>query len=77
MDAITFKERVKHGRCDFHPTIVYGFEDTDAAPYFMAAGWAEISNDEPQVVITLGEIDIDPETVFADGVNRGKKVMEA
>lgn len=77
MDAITFNQRVKHGRCDFHPTIVYGFEDPDAAPYFKAAGWAKDSKDEVQVVITLGEVDIDPDTVFADGPNQGKKVVEA
>ncbi len=47
MGVIVFNQRVKHGRLDFHPTIPYGFEDPDAAPYFKACGWAEDSSAEP------------------------------
>jgi hypothetical protein len=75
MDVIVFNQRVKHGRLDFHPTIAYGFEDPDAAPYFTACGWASASTDEPAVTITLEELDIDPCTIFGDGANKGKFVM--
>lgn len=76
MDVITFNQRVKHGRLDFHPGINYGFEDPDAAPYFKACGWAvDVPNGEAQVVITFDELDIDPLTIWGDGPNRGKFVM--
>lgn len=64
MDVIKFNQRVKHGRLDFHPKLVYGFEDPDAAPYFKACGWAEDSDEEPDVTISIDELDIDPVTVF-------------
>ena len=76
VSAATFKGVTKHGRFTFMPGIVYGFEDPDAVPYFVAAGWADPSNEDPAMIVTLEEIDIDPETVFAGGTNRGKKVME-
>lgn len=75
MDAIVFNQRVKHGRLDFHPTIAYGFEDPDAAPYFKACGWAEDSSDAPLVTISIEEIDIDPCTIWADGPNKWRFVI--
>lgn len=77
LDLITFKERVKHGRLDFHPKLTYGFEDPDAAPYFKACGWAEDAPDdqEPDVVITIGELDVDPLTVWGTGDKRGMFVL--
>ena len=77
MDVIKFKSRTKHGKSDFHPGVKYGFEDPDAAPYFKAAGWAEDATGKADVVVTLGEVDIDPETRFGGGPKRGAKVMEA
>lgn len=70
-----FNQRVKHGTADLHPNVVYGFEDPDAVPYFIACGWAAESTDEPQVVISLGEIDVDPCTIWAGGENKHKFVM--
>lgn len=75
MDAFIFNQRVKHGRLDFHPTVVYGFEDPDAAPYFAACGWGEATDAEVVVPITFDELDIDPCTIWADGVNKHKFVM--
>lgn len=75
MDVIVFNQRVKHGRLDFHPTIAYGFDDPDAAPYFTACGWASASTDDPVVIISIEELDIDPCTIFGDGANKGKFVM--
>lgn len=64
--SIQFNQRVKHGRLDFHPGVAYGFEDPDAAPYFIAAGWASDCGDTPAaVIISLAEIDIDPLTRVA------------
>lgn len=76
MDVIVFNQRVKHGRCDFHPLVKYGFEDPDAAPYFKACGWADDSIDPADVVISIDEIDIDPATVFRTGPNEGKVFSE-
>lgn len=76
MDTIVFNQRVKHGRLDFHAGVVYGFEAVDAAPFFKACGWAIDSFEQPAVIINQDEIDIDPETTFADGPNRGRRVLE-
>lgn len=79
MDAFIFNQRVKHGRLDFHPGVVYGFEDADAAPYFAACGWGEGSGDEPAVVIGVAELDIDPTTILASsnfGERRGQRAIE-
>lgn len=82
MDLIKFRERVKHGRLDLHPGPVYGFEDPDAAPYFKACGWADDVPDDtdPDVTITIGELDVDPLTVWGTegnpgGRRRGQFVM--
>lgn len=79
MDAFIFNQRVKHGRLDFHPTVVYGFEDPDAAPYFAALGFGEASESDPIVIISAAELEIDPETVLASsnyGERRGQRVIE-
>lgn len=75
--ALNFKERTKHGKLDFHPGVAYDFEDPNAVAYFKAAGWAD---DAPAgatntVRIAKDELDIDPNTVFATGPNRGQKVL--
>jgi len=67
MDAFIFNQRVKHGRLDFHPTVVYGFEDPDAAPYFAACGWGETTDAEVVVPIGIDELDIEPWVVFSGG----------
>lgn len=75
MDVIKFNQRIKHGTLDFHPSIAYGFDDPDAAPYFKACGWADDTDDVPVVTITSGEVDIDPCTIWGDGPDKGKFVM--
>jgi hypothetical protein len=72
-----FSGLVKHGRLAFTPGPVYGFEDPDAVPYFTKRGWAEETSDPADFDIPLSAIDIDPDTVFADGPNKGRKVMES
>lgn len=79
MDAFIFNQRVKHGRLDFHPTVVYGFEDPDAAPYFAALGFGDMSEEDPAVIISAEELDIDPEAIMASsnyGERRGQRVIE-
>lgn len=76
-DTIIFDRRYKHGRVDFHPGPVYGFEDPDAAPFFKALGIAEDADEgvEPDVLITIGELDIHPCTLWGNGPNKWKYVM--
>lgn len=74
--SIIFRHAVKHGRHHFLPGVPLAFEDADAAPYFIGAGWADESDQEPVHTYPAGEVDIDPDTVFADGPNKGRKVME-
>lgn len=68
---------VKHGKLSFAPGVSYAFEDTDAEPYFIAAGWASPTKDAPVHTFTLGEIDIDPGTVFGGGDKKGQAVLPA
>jgi len=75
MKAFVFNQRVKHGTLDFHPGVSYGFEDPDAAPYFKACGWGDSATGDADVTISLGELDIDPLTVWGVGEDRGKFVM--
>lgn len=73
--ACRFGGLTKHGQFAFTPGTAYGFEDPDAVPYFVAMGWATETDDDPDVVISLGELDIDPLTVFGDGPKKGQYVM--
>lgn len=73
--SFEFNQVVKHGRFAFAPGPVYGFEDPDAAPYFNAMGWGDVSSKKPDVVIGIDDLDIDPATVFADGPHKGQRVM--
>lgn len=62
MQAVIFKSLTKHGTLTFLPSVPLAFEDEDAAPYFMKAGWAEATDQEPLHTYLLGEVDIDPLT---------------
>ncbi len=66
---------VKHGKHSFAPGVPYAFEDADAEPYFIAAGWAERTKEPSVHTFTLGEVDIDPATVFGGGDRRGQAVL--
>lgn len=68
---------VKHGKLSFAPGVAYAFEDPDAEPYFIAAGWAAKTKEAPVHTFTLGEIDIDPATVFGSGDKKGQPVLPA
>lgn len=62
--AIVFKEVVKHpGVSDFTPKTVYGFEDSDAEDYFLKLFKCHQVDEEPDVVLSIEELDIDPNTI--------------
>lgn len=75
MDKIVFDRRYKHGRIDYQPGPTYGFEDPDAAPFFKALGIADDSDGEADVIITIGECDVHPCTVWGTGPDKGRFVM--
>lgn len=41
---------------------VYGFEDPDAAPFFLATGFFVATDEAPDIVYSKDEIDINPDT---------------
>lgn len=76
MQAVKFKGKWKQGRLTFvgketgDGTVVgpvYGFEDPDAAPFFLATGFAVATDEEPDIVVTKDELDLDPATTWAPG----------
>lgn len=73
--AITFRALTKHGTLQFLPGVPVAFEDVEAAPYFLAAGFADKSKDEPVHTYPKSSIDIDPEAVFGGGGRVGQKVL--
>lgn len=76
MDAFSFNQRIKVGKLDLHPGVIYGFEDPDAVPYFRACGWGDdVTGETPDVVVGIDEIDIDPVAVHGSGPDKGKYVM--
>ena len=77
MIKFTTASVVKHGKHSFAPGVSYAFEDEDAEPYFIAAGWAAKTKEPPVHTFTLGEVDIDPETIFGGGKSRGQRVLKA
>lgn len=74
-DTIIFSEVVRHGTHEFVPGVAYGFEDADAVPYFTAMGWATRTDATPVRIFSLGEVDIDPATVFGSGPRKGQLVL--
>jgi hypothetical protein len=56
-----------HEQHRFPPKVPFRFEDPDAEPYFLAAGWAEETDEEPIHTYTQGEVDVDPMTTLPTG----------
>jgi hypothetical protein len=78
MQAVIFKNLTKHGTLTFLPSVPLAFEDADAAPYFIACGWAEATDQEPLHTYLAGEVDVDPLTrdnssglLIADVIQKG------
>lgn len=70
--AIIFKDPVKHGTLSVIPGIALAFEDDRAEEYFVAAGWADVTDKAPKHTYPAGTVVIDPDTVFAV---TGQKVL--
>jgi hypothetical protein len=68
--ALIFREPVKHGRVLLPVNTPVAFEDPDANPYFINAGWASETDEEPQLTYSAEEIEVDPETVHAGTLRR-------
>lgn len=77
MPSIKFKGTgvTKHGRLIIAPNVATAFDDEHAEDYFVAAGWAEDSDEDPVVIYPVGSVKIDPNTVFADGPNKGQPIL--
>lgn len=78
--SIVFKEpanggRILHDRLEFFPGLSLAFDDPDAEPYFIAAGWAETTTKKPVRTYTQEEVSIDPATVHGDGPMKGQPVL--
>lgn len=73
--ALKFKETIKHGRETILPGVAVAFEDTNAEPYFSALGWAETTSDAPVHTYSAEAVAIDPDAVFADGPDKGRKIL--
>ncbi len=75
--TIKFNQTVRHGRLEFNPDVPLAFEDKDAEPYFIAAGWAEETKSKPARTYAQDEVPIDPATIHGDGPNKGQPVLAA
>ena len=75
--AVKFKGPgvTKQDRLIIAPNQAIAFDDDGAEEYFVAIGWAENTDDEPIFTYPEGSVNIDPETVFADGPKKGQLVM--
>lgn len=62
MATIKFHSLTKHGTLQFLPSVPLGFDDPDAAPYFVACGWADYTDETPLHTYAQGEVEIDPAT---------------
>jgi len=76
--AVKFKGPTKHGVHTFLPGGAVAFKDKHAEDYFVKAGFAEKAGAKDEVAFTYpeGTVEIDPDTVHADGARKGLKVLE-
>lgn len=73
--AVKFNSTTKHSGLVLLPGVSLAFDDDRAEEFFVAAGWAETTDEAPVHVYPVGSVEIAPETVFADGANRGARVL--
>jgi hypothetical protein len=73
---IIFNQAVKHGKREFVPGVVYGVS-AEAGAYFLATGWASETADPAVVTVDAAETEIDPNTIWGTGENRGQPVISA
>lgn len=63
--TVQFNQRVLHGRIEFLPGVVVAFEDTNGDAYFINAGWAVATTDDPVRTYSFDEVSIDVTTRVA------------
>lgn len=68
--AVKFKETVKHQGIALAAGISTSFEAKRADDYFIAAGWAEATDEEPVIHYSQDQISIDAKTVHAQTTKR-------
>lgn len=73
--AVKFHSPTLHGTTRFVPGVPLGFEDPDADEYFERAGFAVPTDEDPVITYGVGEVDIDPQTVFGSGAFVGELVL--
>lgn len=54
--AVIFNSLTKHGALQFLPGVPLGFEDKEVVDYFVACGWAKLTDKEPAHVYGEGEV---------------------
>lgn len=74
--AVKFKAAAKKNGQTFIPGVAMAFEDDDAEGYLVRAGFAEEAKEDPVVTFPVGTWPVDTDTTFADGDQKGRKVME-
>lgn len=74
--AIKFKETTKHSGQTFLPEMAVAFDDARAEEYFLAAGQASKTSETPVHMFPVGTLEIDEGAVFADGPNKGEKILK-
>jgi CMP-2-keto-3-deoxyoctulosonic acid synthetase len=65
-DTVIFNQAVKHGTHRFLPRSKVKFETDGAAEYFVKCGWADFTDQKPDVIIQEDELTIDPETIHTE-----------
>lgn len=74
---VKFTSRCKHGTHDFAEGTVVEFTVNKTGAYFIALGAAEDADPSstPDMVLGTSDISVDPNTVWATGPDRGKRVV--
>ena len=62
--TIKFTGRTLHQQHEFLPGPALAFEGERVEEYFINAGWAEETDDEPARTYSEDECSVDPETTF-------------
>lgn len=65
--AIKFKEPVRQSGQQLIPGVSLAFEDANAEAFFVAAGWAEETTEDPVHTYPEGSFEIDPDTRHSNG----------
>ena len=62
-DTVVFNGETKQSGLRFPPATPIRFEGEGHADFFVLAGWADYSDEEPKMIIGADEIEVDPDTI--------------